>query len=209
MLGQGGTDPADLNRILNNLHNVRDVAPNDSDLRALSRHLRELYLDHAERKLSNLTNGTDLDQADEYVRIADDQFFSPIFIWVLMIVNARVVQPVVAPTATLTSTPTITSTPTSTPTQTPTPVGTATVTPTPTNTPVILYGSVRNQVWIYDQPSESGQRISFVLQNQQVEVIGSHNDAAGQEWYRIRWTVRDSRNEGWIQADRVAVTATN
>lgn len=245
VLVQGGAEAADLDRVYNNLHIVKDVAPNDPDLRVLSRQLRDLYLEKADWKLNHLNDGSDLNQAEEYIRMADDQFFGPpsdklnflrrrvlqerqtrkrkttaimaasaligipILIWGYMIINSRVVQPVVAPTSTATATGTSTPMPTATNTPTATSTATATNTPTPTVTPVVLYGSVTSQVWVFDEPSPTGQRISFVLQNQQVEVIDSRNDASGQEWYKIRWTVRDSRNEGWIQANRISVTATN
>lgn len=245
VLAQSSGETADLTRVWNDLHTLRDVVPNDHDLKALVRQLRDRYLENAEWKLDNLTDVSDLRQAEEYVRIASDQFFGPsteklnslrkrvirekqlrqrkinikialtaiigvpIFIGLLMITNASIVQPITAPTSTSTPTPTetFTPTPTSTPTSTSTPTGTPT--PTPTNTPVILYGSIINQVWVYDEPSSTGQKTSFVLQNQPVEVIDSRNDSSGQEWYKIRWTVRDSKNEGWIQSDQVTITSTN
>jgi tetratricopeptide (TPR) repeat protein len=244
-LAQSSGESADLNKIFNDLHTVRDVAPNDHDLKTLLRQLRDRYLESAEWKLNNLADMSDLRQAEDYVKMADDQFFGPpteklnslrrrvfrerrtqqrrshvrlaltaiigipIFIGLLLISNAWIIQPVIAPTATATSTPTQTATPTQTSTHTPTPTQTATPTPTPTITPIILFGSVVSQVWVYDEPSENGQRVSFVLQNQPVEVIDTATDSSGQEWIKIRWAVRDSKNEGWVEAERVNIIGTN
>ncbi len=240
LLYQGSSDPADLGQIFNNLRDVREGVPGDPQVRSLARRLRDQYLEHAERKLNNLTSALDLRQAEEYVRTADNEFFgSPseklnslrtrvieekqarqrktiltsvlgigaaiiILVPLGFFAGSRIIQPLVAPTPT----PTATFTPTAT--GTPTATATPTVTPTPTQTPVVLYGSVVSQVWVYDTPSETaGERISFVLQNQQVEVIDSITDEQGQEWFKIRWTSRDSRNEGWIQANRINITGTN
>lgn len=240
MLYQGSSDPADLGQIFNNLRDVREAVPGDPQVRSLARRLRDQYLEHAERKLNNLTSALDLRQAEEYVRTADNEFFgSPseklnslrtrvieekqarqrktiltsvlgigaaiiILVPLGFFAGSRIIQPLVAPTPT----PTATFTPTAT--GTPTATATPTITPTPTNTPVVLYGSVVSQVWVYDTPSETaGERISFVLQNQQVEVIDSVADDQGREWFKIRWTSRDSRNEGWIQANRINITGTN
>lgn len=240
LLYQGTSDAFDLTQIFNHLRDVKEVVPGDPQVRSLARRLRDQYLEHAERKLNNLTNSNDLRQAEEFVRIADNEFFgSPseklnslrtrvieekqvrqrktILMSILSVVAAiiiliplgyfagsRVIQPLVAPTAT----PTATFTPTAT--GTPTPTATPTVTPTPTATEVVLYGSVVSQVWVYNEPNETtGERISFVLQNQPVEVVESRNDDQGREWFKIRWTSRDSRNEGWIQGDRIRITGTN
>jgi hypothetical protein len=217
----------------------------------LSRRLRDQYLENAERKLNRLTNRTDLRYAEEYIRIADSDFFgrpteklntlrtrlieekqarqrkaiitSILGIGAALIIilplgyfaGSSFVELPDTPTPTLTATPTFTLTPTVTPTPSPTltntpePTATPTFTPTPTQTPVVLYGSIVSQDWVYDQPSADGQRVSFVLQNQSVNVIDSRTDPEGQEWFKIGWTSRDSRNEGWVLAENVNIVGTN
>ena len=138
-----------------------------------------------------------------------------ILIPIALIANARIVQPILVPTATPTATATSTFTPTATPTftatptVTPTPTSTSTATPTATTTPVILFGSIVNQVWVYEAPSEESQRIGFVLQNQPVEVVDFTDNAQGEEWFKIRWRNRSVTNEGWIEASQVTVSGTN
>jgi hypothetical protein len=252
LLHQSGGDASELGDVLNHLRDVKDVVPNDPQLKILSRRLRDEYLDSAERKLNRLTHRLDLRQAEEYVRIADSDFFgrpseklnllrtrvldekqarqrktiltSVLGIGAAIIIilplgyfaGSRLIQLPATETPTPTATPTITSTPTSTLTPTPThtstpePTATPTATATPTQTPVVLFGSIVNQDWVYDQPSETaGERVSFVLQNQSVNVIDTRTDDEGQEWYKITWTSRDSKNEGWVLAESVNVVGTN
>jgi len=252
LLHQSGDDAAELATVLNHLRDVKEVVPNDPQLKTLSRRLRDQYLENAERKLNRLSHRSDLRYAEEYVRIADSEFFGrpteklnslrtrvieekqarqrkTIITSILGIGAALVIilplgyfagssfiQLPATPTATPTSTPTITLTPTVTPTPSPTltntpqPTATPTATATPTQTPIVLYGSIISQDWVYDQPSATeGQRISFVLQNQSVNVIDNRTDAEGQEWYKISWTSRDSRNEGWVVAESVNIVGTN
>ena len=252
LLHQSGDDAAELATVLNYLRDIKDVVPNDPQLKTLSRRLRDQYLENAERKLNRLSHRSDLRYAEEYVRIADSEFFGrpteklnslrtrvieekqarqrkTIITSILGIGAALVIilplgyfagssfiQLPATPTATPTSTPTITLTPTVTPTPSPTltntpqPTATPTATSTPTQTPIVLYGSIISQDWVYDQPSATeGQRISFVLQNQSVNVIDNRTDAEGQEWYKISWTSRDSRNEGWVVAESVNIVGTN
>ncbi|KPK03436.1 MAG: hypothetical protein AMJ56_19115 [Anaerolineae bacterium SG8_19] len=251
LLHHSGDDASELAAVLNDLRDVKDVVPNDPQLRTLSRRLRDQYLENAERKLNRLTNRTDLRYAEEYIRIADSDFFgrpteklntlrtrlieekqarqrkaiitSILGIGAALIIilplgyfaGSSFVELPDTPTPTLTATPTFTLTPTVTPTPSPTltntpePTATPTFTPTPTQTPVVLYGSIVSQDWVYDQPSADGQRVSFVLQNQSVNVIDSRTDPEGQEWFKIGWTSRDSRNEGWVLAENVNIVGTN
>jgi hypothetical protein len=252
LLHESGDDAAELATVLNYLRDVKDVVPNDPQLKTLSRRLRDQYLENAERKLNRLSHRSDLRYAEEYVRIADSEFFgrpteklnslrtrvieekqarqrktiiaSILGIGAALVIilplgyfaGSSLIQLPATPTATPTSTPTITLTPTVTPTPSPTltntpqPTATPTTTSTPTQTPIVLYGSIVSQDWVYDQPSATeGQRVSFVLQNQSVNVIDSRTDAEGQEWHKISWTSRDSRNEGWVLAESVNIVGTN
>jgi tetratricopeptide (TPR) repeat protein len=252
LLHLSGDDAAELATVLNDLRDIKDVVPNDPQLKTLSRRLRDQYLENAERKLDRLNNRTDLRYAEEYIRIADSDFFGrpteklntlrtrvieekqarqrkAIITSILGIGAALVIilplgyfagsslidlpdtpTATTTPTPTLTSTPTVTPTPTPTLTHTPTPTATPTFTPTPTQTPMILFGATINQVWVYDLPSETdGRRISFVMQNQRVEVVDSVDDAEGQEWFKISWSSGDSNNEGWVLGENVNIISTN
>ncbi len=252
LLHQINGDAAELTVVLNYLREVKEVAPNDPQLKALSRRVRDQYLENAERKLNRLNHRTDLRQAEEYVRIADSEFFgrpseklnllrsrvieekqarqrktiltSALGIGAALIIilplgyfaGSRLIQLPTTPTPTPTGTPTATATPTVTPTpsptltHTPSPTATPTATSTPTQTPVVLYGSIVSQDWVYDQPSATaGQRVSFVLQNQSVSVVDTRTDEEGVEWYKIVWTSRDAKNEGWVLSENVNIVGTN
>ena len=75
LLHISGDDAAELATVLNDLRDVKDIVPNDPQLRTLSRRLRDQYLENAERKLDRLNNRADLRYAEEYIRIADSDFF--------------------------------------------------------------------------------------------------------------------------------------
>ena len=131
-----------------------------------------------------------------------------------MVGYERYYLPLVAPTdtPTPTATPTLTPThtPTATPTQTPTQTPTLTPTPTvtPTATPVVLIGIAEVQSWVYSSPDAGSERTGFVIVNQPVEVIGDDTDAAGQPWFKIKWSTGDSESNGWIESGRIQIFGT-
>lgn len=120
-------------------------------------------------------------------------------------VMAAVPTPTVTPTATPTSTATATatSTPTATATATHTATLTATATETPTSTPTpplaIIFRTGGEGAILREAPG--GGAIAFLVEGENVQVIGGPEELEGQSWWNVRTL---AGVEGWLAAEFMA-----